>query len=108
MHRRHILMASVSALVLHLAAAHQGRATVILDHGSKIANPAVESGGHRLAKGTAAPVNLLLTGFDLSPSCCLCPWDMFAVPALPRPFIPARWPVILRTPNGKPFLRLER
>lgn len=109
MRLRHILTASVSILVLYLAAVHQGRATIILDHGSNTANPAVESGGHRVVPGTMLPVNVLLTGFDLFPSCCLCSWDMFSVPALPRPFIPPRRrPVILRAPNGKPFLRSAR
>jgi hypothetical protein len=105
---RHLLMASASTLVLSLADAHQGQATIVLDHGSSAANSAVESGGHRVAPGAVAPVSLLLAGFGFSP-CCLCPWDGFAVPPLPRLWFQPRWrPLILRTPNGRPFIRLER
>jgi hypothetical protein len=120
------LAAATCGLVLCLATTWQSRATVIVESGTRAANPAVETGGHRLPPGQLRPatgavmslpaigltapavgiitplpaVDMILLDTAWPAAFGTCPWELSGPPSLLRRHA--------RTTAGWPFLRAGR
>jgi hypothetical protein len=85
--RNTLAVAAACGLLLCLAA-RQSSATVVRDRGKGVANPPVETGGHRVPAGTRPPsVGIMLIDTGWSNSLGACPWgfsgDLFGSWPLP-------------------------